>query len=156
MDFDIEFRTVLQDYPGLRAKFLVEKIMKTTQCTRSTVWEHLTSAVNRNVVFREKGHYYLELPEGATRRAKEKHTKEIISGLLVLSEKGKYTAPNDILADPSFAEYALQHLKSGYSSISILESIDKKLFIERVRGLIEALKIGDEKLKGQCEKCKKK
>jgi hypothetical protein len=96
----------------------------------------------------------LELPVGAARRrAEEKHTREIISGLLVLAESGKYTASSGIVPDPSFAEYASQHLKSGYSRIAGLSSVNRTQFLDRVLKLIETLKLGDERLKGRCEKC---
>jgi hypothetical protein len=79
-----------------------------------------------------------------------------VSGLLVIVGRGRYTASGDIVPDPSFAEYASQHLKSGYSSIAYLSSSDRTLFLEKVWGLIDTLKLGDEWLKGFCDECKER
>jgi hypothetical protein len=160
LDIEETIRTVLEKNPKIRAKFLVRKVMEKTGKSRSTIYEHLCSLVTRREIYSKKGFYYLEPPEGAERRAKEKHTKEIVSGLLDLAGRGRYTAPGGIVPDSSFAKYAHQHLNSAYSSIHYLENSrdmeTKEIFRERCQKLAEALKLGDEKLKGFCEKCERK
>lgn len=59
MDFPIAVRTVLGKSPGLRSRDLVLRLQKKTGLSRSTIFYNLGHIVLRQVVYREKGKYYL-------------------------------------------------------------------------------------------------
>ncbi len=156
MDSDEVIRTIIGNSPGIKTKHLLIEVQEKIHIGKSASFRRLNRLLRSKKIFRDKGHYYLEPPKGASRRAYENHIKEIISGLLVVAERGRYTMQGEIVPNPSFVEYALQHLKSGYSDIfnlDLTKSENMELFLERVNALIETLKLRDEPLKSKCDCC---
>lgn len=153
MDIDTAIRTIIENSPGIRAEYLVDKVIEKTGCARSTIYDHLGSLVAKHEIFRKGGQYYLYEPRGVESRLRKEHTKEIIAGLLALTGRGKYTITGEIVQDPGKIEVANQHLKTGYPTIFHLSTTDGHGFQKRLNRLIDELKNEDEMLRGYCKDC---
>lgn len=55
-------RTILRKNPGVKAKFLIEKLRGRTGLSRSTLFEYFESFELRGQIYREKGRYWLKAP----------------------------------------------------------------------------------------------
>jgi hypothetical protein len=154
MDLLLVVRTILERNPAhaLRAKYLLSELEK-RGFLRSTSYQHLSSFVVTGDIFREKGCYWLEDPQGASSRFQKAHSLQIASGLLSLTGGSKYTLSGAIAPDFGQAEHGLQHLYSGYFATYSLLLDNREVFRERIKGLVRSLEIGDERLKGFCIDC---
>lgn len=59
LDFWTVVRTILENNPGIQAKFLILELRGKTRMSRSTIYDHLCTFDNQDRIYREKGKYYL-------------------------------------------------------------------------------------------------
>ena len=62
MDIWTAVRTVLLNYPGAKAEYLIQKVREKTKLGRSTIYYHLSSFELKKKIYRKKGRYWLEKP----------------------------------------------------------------------------------------------